>query len=397
MTDPDPLIELLGDSAAFVHVKVRARQILSAARAGGRLPAVLIQGETGTGKGLFARTLHRASPRAAGPFVGVNCGAVPETLGESEFFGFARGAHSEARQPKIGLFQAADHGTIFLDEVGLLSSGHQARLLKVVEDRQVIPVGSTRPVPVDLWVICATNADLEADVQEHRFRRDLYERLAVITFALPPLRERLADVVPLAERFLTRSCAEYGLRPKQLAADAKQRLVEHPWLGNVRELSNVMERVALLVEADIIPAARLELGSPALAVLALSPAAPVVSIDDRRARIVGALQQQGGNLTRAAATLRVTRKTLREWMRQHGLYPYPGAQDAGVSARRVALPAREPAAESASVRAAEDVGPALGVGHDAAPRVPASQEPAWPALGGTATSSGSSDGSRCCA
>ena len=111
---------------------------------------MLIQGETGTGKGLLARALHRASPRAAGPFIAVNCGAIPETLGESEFFGFARGAHSEARHPKIGFFQTADHGMIFLDEVGLLSEGHQARLLKVVEDRQVIPVGSTKPVPVDV-------------------------------------------------------------------------------------------------------------------------------------------------------------------------------------------------------------------------------------------------------
>src|SRR5262245_57821352 len=182
LMDRDPLADLLGSSPAFEEVKERARQMIARARAGGRLPPVLIQGETGTGKGLLARALHQASPRAAGPFVAVNCGAIPETLGESEFFGFARGAHSEARQPKPGYFQAADRGTIFLDEVGLLSEGHQARLLKVVEDRQVTAVGSTRPVAVDVWMISATNADLSAHIQDHRFRRDLYERLAVITF-----------------------------------------------------------------------------------------------------------------------------------------------------------------------------------------------------------------------
>src|SRR5262249_542165 len=164
--------------------------MLARAKTGGRVPPVLVQGETGTGKGLLARALHQASPRSAGPFLAINCGGIAETLGESEFFGFTRGAHSEARQPKIGFFQAADRGTLFLDEVGLLSEGHQARLLKVVEDRQVVPVGSTRPVPVDLWLVSATNADLRADVQQRKFRRDLYERLAVMTFTLPPLRER---------------------------------------------------------------------------------------------------------------------------------------------------------------------------------------------------------------
>ncbi len=323
VTGPDPLADLLGSSPAFAGMKDRARQMLARARTGGRLPPVLIQGETGTGKGLLARALHQASPRAAGPFVAVNCGAIPETLGESEFFGFAQGAHSEARRSKIGLFQAADRGTIFLDEVGLLSEGHQARLLKVVEDRQVVPVGSTRPVPVDLWVISATNADLRADVEQHKFRRDLYERLAVITFTLPPLRERADDVVPLAERFLARSCAEYGLRPKTLAPDAQRRLREHPWPGNVRELSNVIERAALLVESPIIPASGLELTSPVQAIAGPPAARPLAKPSDRRERIREALERQEGNITRTAADLGVSRKTLRDWMRQHGLYPGP--------------------------------------------------------------------------
>lgn len=348
MSDPDPLAELLGSSPTFQDVKNRARQMLVRAKTGGRLPPVLIQGETGTGKGLLARALHQASPRMAGPFIAVNCGAIPETLGESEFFGFARGAHSEARHPKVGLFQAADHGTIFLDEVGLLSAGHQARLLKVVEDRQVVPVGATRPIPVDLWVISATNADLWADVEDHKFRRDLYERLAVITFTLPPLRERANDIVPLAERFLARTCAEYGLRSKRFAPDAQRRLLEHPWPGNVRELSNVIERAALLVEADTIPGARLELTS-SVSVVGLAPlgSRPLANREDRRKHLLEALEQRRGNITNAAADLGVSRKTLRDWMRQQGVYPYPGPQDLAASP-----PASEPAAPETTGAAA---------------------------------------------
>ncbi|HXJ78690.1 MAG TPA: sigma-54 factor interaction domain-containing protein, partial [Candidatus Methylomirabilis sp.] len=178
MTDSYSPIELLGSSAVVEEMKDRVRQMLARAASGGRLPPVLIQGETGSGKGLLARTLHLSSPRAAAPFVAVNCGAIPETLAESEFFGFVRGAHSEARSPKLGYFQAADRGVIFLDEVGLLSQGNQARLLKVVEDRQVLPIGSTKAISVDVWLISATNADLRAEVDRHSFRRDLYERLA---------------------------------------------------------------------------------------------------------------------------------------------------------------------------------------------------------------------------
>jgi predicted ATPase/MoxR-like ATPase len=297
--------------------------MLAGAQPGRRLPPVLIQGETGTGKGLLARALHHAGPRAAGPFVALNCGAIPETLAESEFFGFARGAHSEARHPKVGLFQAADQGTMFLDEVGLLSEGHQARLLKVVEDCQVVPVGSTRPVPVDIWLISATNADLWADIRDHRFRRDLYERLAVITFTLPPLRERRNDIIPLAERFLARSCVEYGLRPKSLTADAERRLLDYSWPGNVRELSNVIERAALLVEVDTIPAARLELAS-APSLVSQSPLL-VMHGRESRERLLETLEEQKGNITKTAARLGVTRKTLREWMKRKGLYPSPGS------------------------------------------------------------------------
>src|SRR5262245_15183545 len=303
-------------------MKARASQMLARAKAGGRLPPVLIQGETGTGKGLLARALHQASPRAAGPFVAVNCGAITETLAESEFFGVARGAHSEARYPKIGYFQAADRGTIFLDEVGLLSEGSQARLLKVVEDRQVVPVGSTKPVPVELWLVSATNADLRADVEQHKFRRDLYERLAVLTFTLPPLRERVDDIVPLAERFLERSCTEYGLRPKRLAPDAERRLREHPWPGNIRELSNVIERAALLGESQTIPASALELASPP------PTARSRTRSGGRRQQIQEALERHDGNITQAAKDLGVSRKTMRDWMRQEGLYQSPASRQA---------------------------------------------------------------------
>jgi transcriptional regulator with AAA-type ATPase domain/tetratricopeptide (TPR) repeat protein len=341
----DVLADLLGGSPAFEEVKARARRMLSGASAGARLPLVLIQGETGSGKGLLASVLHKASPRAAGPFISVNCGAVPETLGEAEFFGVARGAHSEARQAKVGFFQAADGGTLFLDEVGLLSEGHQRRLLKVLEDRTVVPVGSTRPVPINVWVISATNADLTAQVRAGTFRRDLYERLAVMPFALPPLRDRRADIPLLADRLLARACEDYKLPPKTFDADAKQRLFDYGWPGNVRELSNVIERAVLCVEGPVVPASRLEIAPPDLP--AVEPAAPAApprgDRRQRRQRIEAALTRMDGNISRAAAELKVSRKTLRAWMKEEHLYPYTGAvEPAELEPGRGALPAEAP-------------------------------------------------------
>src|SRR5262245_42604954 len=193
MPDVDPLSQLIGESPGIAAVRDKVRRLLRHPSDSRRLPPIFIQGETGTGKGLLARTLHAASPRAAFPFVDVNCAAIPETLLEAEMFGFERGAFTDARQAKAGLFQAAHHGTIFLDEVGLLPEPLQAKLLKVIEDHVVRRLGSTRNEPIDVWIVAATSEDLAAAMRTRRFREDLYHRLAVVNVALPALRERGAD------------------------------------------------------------------------------------------------------------------------------------------------------------------------------------------------------------
>src|SRR5215467_3125236 len=267
----DPLAELVGESPAMEAVRDQVRRLLTRAATASRLPAILLRGETGTGKGLVARTMHRAGPRSGGPFVDVNCAAIPETLLEAELFGFERGAFTDARRAKSGLFQAAHRGTIFLDEVGLLPEVLQAKILKVLEEQSVRRLGATASEPVDTWIISATNADLQAAVRQRTFREDLYHRLAVLTLHLPPLRERGNDVLILAERFLARVCADYTLQPRRLAQDARARLLAYQWPGNIRELSNVIERVGLLAEQEIVTADMLGLDIGPVVIPAAAP------------------------------------------------------------------------------------------------------------------------------
>ncbi len=346
----DVLAELVGASPSILAVKERMLRLLQRQSDRSRLPPVLIQGETGTGKGLVARGLHRASPRADGPFVDVNCAAIPETLLEAEMFGYERGAFTDARQGKAGLFQTAHRGTIFLDELGLLPLGLQAKLLKVIEERAVRRLGSTRSEPTDVWVLAATSEDLVAATRGGRFREDLYHRLAVVTLALPPLRERAGDVLLLAEHFLARACADYDVRPKVLTADARAALLAYPWPGNIRELANVMERVALLWEASAVTAEALALGTPTgvpSPETAPVPADEAPSLEDalgavEREHLLQALRETGGNVTRAAARLGISRDTLRYRITKHGL----GREGAAVppAARRAPRPAAPPAA-----------------------------------------------------
>src|SRR5499433_3131299 len=241
---------LLGESPAIEAVRQNLRQILARARAGRRLPAILIGGETGTGKGLVARLIHRQGPRADGPFVDINCAAIPEHLLEAELFGYERGAFTDARRSKPGLLQLAHRGTLFLDEIDLLPAPLQPKLLKFLDDGAVRRLGGTSAEMADVWIVSATNADLAAAVRERRFREDLYHRLAVVTIPLPPLRERGEDVILLAKRFLTRACADYHLPTMVLAPDARARLISYRWPGNIRELGNTIERAALLAEAS---------------------------------------------------------------------------------------------------------------------------------------------------
>src|SRR5262245_1117068 len=256
------LAGLIGDSAGLLAVRTQVEHLLRRQSETRRLPPILILGETGTGKGLLARALHDAGPRTARAFVAINCAAIPETLLEAELFGYERGAFTDAREAKAGLFQTAHRGTLFLDEIGLLPENLQAKLLTALEDRAVRRLGSTRAEPVDVWIISATSEDLKAGALRRGFREDLYHRLAVVTLRLPPLRERKQDILPLAEHCLSRACREYGLAPRTLSEDARAALLGYQWPGNVRELGNVMERAALLVEGPLVRADNLELATP---------------------------------------------------------------------------------------------------------------------------------------
>jgi len=319
------LAELLGESPGIEAIRVRIKRLLARQQDARRLPPVLIEGETGTGKGLLARLIHRTGPRPDGPFVDVNCAAIPETLLEAEMFGFERGAFTDARRAKPGLLQTANRGTIFLDEVGLLSEGLQAKLLKVLEERTVRRLGSTRDEPIDVWILTATNEDLKAAIQGRRFREDLYHRLAVLTLSLPPLRERGEDVLVLAEHYLGLACADYGVSAKTLSADAQAALRAYGWPGNVRELANLMERVALLSSDPVVTAETLGLTAvtPAKAPTTAAPSGgSASSLDDAvRDRVIDVLAQTGWNISRTAALLGISRNTLRARIEKYGLRP----------------------------------------------------------------------------
>ena len=321
----DPQIELIGASPEMAAVLEKIERLVPRQSGARRLAPVLLQGETGTGKGLIARLIHRTGPRGGGPFVDVNCAAIPENLLEAEMFGFERGAFTDARQAKPGLFQVAHGGTIFLDEIGLLPEPLQAKLLKVIEERAVRRLGATRSEDVDVWIVAATNEDLAAATRSRRFRADLYHRLAVVTLALPPLRERGTDVLLLAEHFLARACADYGLSPKRLTPEARQALLGYPWPGNIRELSNVIERVALLWEAPLVTVEMLGLPAtppriapgPARGAGTAAPETPASG--DERERLLAALGETGWNVSRAAARLGISRNTIRYRIEKHRL------------------------------------------------------------------------------
>jgi DNA-binding NtrC family response regulator/predicted ATPase len=328
-TGPEFVADLIGESPAIRAVRAQVVRLLQQAAGARRLPPIVLLGETGTGKGLVARALHLAGPRAAAPFIDVNCAAIPDTLLEAELFGYERGAFTGAGQGKPGLFQVASRGTIFLDEIGLLPEALQSKLLKVVEERQVRRLGATRNEPIDVSIVAATSEDLEAATRERRFRADLYHRLAVVTLRLPPLRERGGDVLLLAEHFLARACADYQLPPRILADDARAALAEYSWPGNVRELANVIERASLLSETRLVPASALDLKEASgVAAHPRRPATGARSLRDvldrtERERLVEALDRTGWNLSRAAADLGIPRNTLRYRMEHLQMRPPP--------------------------------------------------------------------------
>ena len=329
---------LIGESPGLVAVRTQVEQLLRRQSGSRRLPPVLILGETGTGKGLLARALHEAGPRKSASFVAVNCAAIPETLLEAELFGYERGAFTDARQAKAGLFQTAHGGTLFLDEIGLLPENLQAKLLTALEDRAVRRLGSTRAEPVDVWIVSATSEDLKAGARRPGFREELYHRLAVVTLRLPALRERGQDIHTLAEHFLTRICAEYGQAAKTLTDDARAALLAYHWPGNVRELANVIERAVLLVDGPLVRAGSLGLAMPRTRRASPStehektPADGPVSMslgqtveEIERRHILEALHETGWNISRAASRLGVTRNVLRYRVQKYGLFPFATA------------------------------------------------------------------------
>jgi Nif-specific regulatory protein len=317
--------EIIGRSQAITAV-------FSLMESAGASPiTVLVEGETGTGKELVARGIHRAGPRAGGPFLAVNCAALPETLLESELFGHRRGSFTGAINDQRGLFEAAAGGTVLLDEIGEMPPSMQAKLLRVLQEGEVVPLGDTRPRRIDVRIIASTNRDLRAEVEARRFREDLYYRIAAFPIRLPPLHDRRDDIPLLADRFLDAAASRIGKRIVGFAPEALERLVGYHWPGNVRELQNEIERaVALARDGERIGldhlSSRLVASHPTLQAPAPAADQPpqVVALRPARAaweaqHVATVLRLHGGNVSRAARALEISRYMLQRKMRDYAL------------------------------------------------------------------------------
>jgi DNA-binding NtrC family response regulator/tetratricopeptide (TPR) repeat protein len=318
----NPTATILGDAPAVRELRDQIQHLASFDRPGGaHVPTVLLQGETGTGKGLVARLIHASGARARGPFVDVNCAAIPETMLEAELFGFEAGAFTDARRAKPGLFEAAAGGSLFLDEVDALPRVLQGKLLTAIEEKTVRRLGAVAPYRIDAKLVAATQKDLRELVGTRAFRADLFHRLALVVLELPPLRARGDDVLALAEHFLARHGAAHGVPPRRLDDGARAWLRAYTWPGNVRELSHLMERVTLLttetqVGRDVLERLRVPLG-PVAPDAPASP--PPADADDEAAQLRDVLVRSGGNVVRAAQLLGIGRNALRHRMRRHGI------------------------------------------------------------------------------
>jgi DNA-binding NtrC family response regulator len=282
---------------------------------------VLIQGESGTGKEVICRYIHDLSNRTEGPFLSINCGALPESLLESELFGHVKGSFTGAVKDKSGLFTAAAKGTCFLDEIGETTPATQVKLLRVLQHREVIPVGATESQPIDTRIVAATNRDLEEDIRRGIFRRDLYYRLNVIAIYLPPLRERRDDIPLLAGSFLERSGTQRGETTKRLSASAQDALMNYSWPGNVRELENALERAVILTPGEVIEIDGLPdriMAPEAVKLVEERPVRNPTLETIERAYIMWVLQSEAGNKTRAAETLGIDPSTLHRKLSRFG-------------------------------------------------------------------------------
>ncbi len=309
---------LLPDGPPLVRAEAMKRLYAMIERIAPSELSVLLLGETGVGKEVVAEAIHRASARAAGPFVKINCAAIAESLVESELFGHERGAFTGAAQPKRGILEAADGGTIFLDEVGELSGSVQAKLLRVLEEREVQRVGSVEPRPIDVRFVSATNRDLKAESEAGDFRSDLYFRLNGISLEVPPLRERREEIVPLAQRFARRVSPREAPR---ITSETIALLERHEWPGNVRELRNAMERAAVLAGGGPILPEHLppEVTGSSEAARAEGAGLRDEMLDLERRRILEALERCGGNQTKAAETLGMPRRTFVKRLDEYGI------------------------------------------------------------------------------
>jgi len=311
----------LGKSRPFQEVLRLAEQVAPTES------TVLIQGESGTGKEVIARYIHELSTRCDGPFLSLNCGALPESLLESELFGHVKGSFTGAVRDKQGLFAAARDGTFFLDEIGEMSPATQVKLLRVLQEREAIPVGGTEAIPVDVRVVAATNRDLEDDIKRGRFRTDLYYRLNVIAIHLPPLRDRRDDIEIFVTAFLERIAQEHGEAPQRLDADALEAIMAYDWPGNVRELENALERAGVLTKGATISLAAMPAkitehrAEPLVADQPhINPTLDVIE----RAYITWVLQSEGGNKTRAAEVLGIDPSTLYRKLSRYDSGEKPG-------------------------------------------------------------------------
>ncbi|MBN9511721.1 MAG: sigma-54-dependent Fis family transcriptional regulator [Alphaproteobacteria bacterium] len=309
---------IVGDPRMQATVR-RAEQVAAAEA------SVLITGESGTGKEVLARHIHRRSRRAAGPFVGLNCAAIPEALLESELFGHEKGAFSGALARRVGKFEAADGGTLLLDEIGEMDLRLQAKLLRALQEREIDRVGGARPVRVNVRILATTNRNLAEEAAQGRFREDLYFRLDVVSLRIPPLRERRGDIAPLAQAFARRFAGVNGLPARPFVPAALQLLTAHSWRGNVRELENTVHRAVLLASGDAIGTDAIELAGEAAAPSAPSAAASagVAGLVGRsmaeveRDLILQTLRHTAGNRTHAAVILGISIRALRNKLRDY--------------------------------------------------------------------------------
>jgi len=314
--------EVIAESAAMRDVLSFVRKVASS-----EATTILLEGENGTGKDLIAKTLHDESPRQAEPFIPINCAAIPETLLESELFGYEKGAFTDARAQKRGLFELADKGTLFLDEIGEIPLTLQAKLLRVLEEQSFRRLGGLKDILVDLRFVAATNKNLREAVKEGAFRQDLYFRLNVIQIVIPPLRERQKDIPPLVEFFIEHYNRKFKRRIEGVSRGALDLLLAHDWPGNVRELRNALERAMILEESSLIGAASLPIAishsdakhAPAPEPQVEIPDSGLSLVDNERQLLARALEKTGGNQTQAARLLRITRDTLRYKMKKYNL------------------------------------------------------------------------------